>query len=116
MNNLFRNGNGTLSSLQNLHIGKFSAKQIATRLDALLIVLKNCKTKDCVEPWGSIHPVGNVKTLVDALNPRYDSFYENAYRNNGVSFTKCEAGYILSSEGSNTPSVYGGGLPWHAFT
>ena len=38
-----------------------------------------------------------MKTLHDALQKKFDYFYETEQKR--VSFTKCEEGYILESEG-----------------
>ena len=67
------------------------------RLDALVLVLKTCKARECVHPWEVLHPKGNVRNLHDALDHRYDDFYEQQQER--VSFSKCEKGYILESEG-----------------
>ncbi|KAI3390551.1 hypothetical protein diail_9212 [Diaporthe ilicicola] len=72
----------------------FSA--ILERVDALLMVLKACKGIYCTQPWLQLHPSGNVKTLADALNEEYDSFYESQPK---VSFSVCDRGYIVSAEG-----------------
>ncbi|CZR59007.1 probable arylsulfatase [Phialocephala subalpina] len=80
--------------------------KVLPRLDALLMVTKSCKAKTCVDPWSVIHPAGNVKTLGDALNPRFDGFYTEIAEN--VRFDKCELGYILESEGPQAAAVFQG--------
>lgn len=70
--------------------------RLLPRLDALVLVLKTCKADECRNPWGVLHPDGNVKTLLDALNPAYDEFYE--VEQNVVHFDECLAGYLLSNE------------------
>lgn len=80
------------------------------------MVLKTCVAKDCIEPWAVIHPKGNVNRLEEALDPRYDAFYENNYKINSVSFTQCEAGQIVASEGPLEPSVYSEGVKWEDFS
>jgi hypothetical protein len=52
-----------------------------------------------------IHPKGDVKTLRDALDKRFDAFYTSNVANQ-VSFEKCELGYILKSEGPQTAVVF----------
>jgi hypothetical protein len=71
--------------------------RLLPRLDALLMVTKSCKGSTCIHPWSVIHPAGNVKTLGDALNGRFDSYYASVAE--VVSFDKCELGYIIESEG-----------------
>ncbi|KAI1626105.1 arylsulfatase [Exophiala viscosa] len=67
------------------------------RLDSLILVLKTCSSRECTHPWEVLHPSGHVKDLHDALDSRYDEFYE--VQQERVSFSKCEKGYILESEG-----------------
>jgi len=83
-------------------------KTVIKRLDALLMVTKSCKGKTCVRPWSVIHPDGDVSTLEDALNPRFDAFYD-AQAEKSVRFDKCELGYIVGSEGPQEGLVFGMG-------
>lgn len=69
-------------------------------------MLKTCTTSACTDPWGTLHPQGNVSSLTDALTPEYDDFYEKDQHS--VSFSKCELGQILSVEGALSAKVYGG--------
>lgn len=82
--------------------------KVLPRLDALLMVTKSCKGYTCVDPWSVIHPPGNVKTLADALNKRFDPFYASV--STTVSFERCELGYILESEGPQNAVVFQGEL------
>lgn len=83
--------------------------KLQARLDALLLVLKTCKASSCTDPWSVIHPKGDVVNLEDALAPKYDEFYAKQPK---VSFSKCELGYITSSEGPQTGNSYHGGELW----
>ncbi|KMU82066.1 arylsulfatase [Coccidioides immitis RMSCC 3703] len=83
-------------------------EQIVNRLDALMMVIKSCKGNECVEPWKSLHPEGNVSSLKDALHHRYDDFYEKQPK---VSFSSCELGYIKEAEGPQVANVYKGRHP-----
>ncbi|KIX03915.1 uncharacterized protein Z518_07468 [Rhinocladiella mackenziei CBS 650.93] len=90
------------------------------RLDTLLVVLKTCKARACTHPWEVLHPAGDVNDLHDALNPRFDHFYE--MHQERVYFTKCEKGFIPGSEGPtdfNTFPIEGfgfrGGNMWSEF-
>lgn len=67
------------------------------RLDSLLMVLKTCIGRQCTHPWESLFPSGEVTSLSDALDPRYDDFF--AERVARVHFDQCERGYIAESEG-----------------
>ncbi|KAJ4357147.1 uncharacterized protein N0V89_001722 [Didymosphaeria variabile] len=83
--------------------------KLQARLDALLLVLKTCKASSCTDPWSVIHPEGDVVNLEDALASKYDGFYAKQPK---VSFSKCELGQILSSEGPQTGNSYQGGELW----
>jgi N-acetylglucosamine-6-sulfatase len=68
------------------------------------MVTKSCKGQTCVNPWSVIHPSGNVKTLSDALEKKFDAFYASVATK--VGFVKCELGYILDSEGPQEAVVF----------
>jgi N-acetylglucosamine-6-sulfatase len=68
------------------------------------MVTKSCKGHTCVDPWSVIHPNGDVKTLGDAVDKRFDAFYTSVQQR--VSFDKCELGYILDSEGPQQSVVF----------
>lgn len=88
-------------------------EKVVARLDSLLFVLKSCKGERCVKPWKALHSDGNVSTLKDALNQRFDLFYEQEQKR--VKFTRCEQGYILDAEGPQFDAeglVYRDGARW----
>ncbi|PYH91597.1 arylsulfatase [Aspergillus ellipticus CBS 707.79] len=97
-----------------------SLSKLALRLDSLLLVLKSCKGQACVKPWEALHPGGEVTTLKDALDERYDDFYE-LEQTTRVHFEECVRGYLLDAEGpqfdpgnSAEGSVFfRDGLPWY---
>ncbi|OTA85472.1 hypothetical protein M434DRAFT_377137 [Hypoxylon sp. CO27-5] len=76
----------------------YPAYKVAARLDALLLVLKTCASETCRRPWAQLHPDGEVKSLTDALAPRYDGFYEekSAVR---VEYAYCANGFLEDAEG-----------------
>lgn len=82
---------------------------LVARLDSLMMVMKSCRGQSCVQPWNTLHPEGDVETLEDALQPRFNAFYEDQVK---VIFTKCEAGYIIDSEGPQIGYEYRQGLRW----
>ncbi|PVH95205.1 Arylsulphatase [Periconia macrospinosa] len=82
---------------------------VQSRLDALLLVLKTCKASTCTDPWSVLHPQGDVTSLEQALSETYDGFYEEQPK---VSYSKCELGQILSSEGPLAGNVYNGSAMW----
>ena len=67
------------------------------RLDSLLMVLKTCIGRQCTHPWEGLFPSGGVTSLSDALDAKFDEFFEQ--RIERVRFDKCEKGYIIESEG-----------------
>lgn len=95
---------------QNREILGVSLAKVIPRLDALLLVLKSCQGQTCIRPWDVLHPEGNVETIVDALNVKYDEFYNVQSK---VSFSRCEFGYILDAEGPQTALTYRDGIEWH---
>ncbi|KAL4932930.1 sulfatase family protein [Aspergillus undulatus] len=84
-------------------IANRSLRQVMQRANALVMVLKSCTGDSCRDPWGQLHPNGDVNNLIDALNSTYDTFYANQPR---VTFTQCEKGYIVASEGPQKFNVY----------
>ncbi len=106
--NLLRPDEHAPSHLLGVPIAKVKA-----RLDSLLFVLKSCKGTTCTQPWRALHPSGNVESLRDALSPRFDHFYLDQQAK--VSYSSCEAGYIVEAEGPQFESnglVYRDGLKW----
>jgi hypothetical protein len=97
-----------------------SLPKVVARLDSLLLVLKSCKGQVCVKPWKALHPLGEVTSLEDALDTRYDYFYEEE-QTNRVYFDECARGYLLDVEGpqfnfesnSEGNSFIRDGLPWY---
>jgi N-acetylglucosamine-6-sulfatase len=101
MDNLF---DASASALEAYTIAGRPFKHIVTRLDALMMVLKSCKGKECHHPWSVLHPHGHVKTLKESLSSHYDTFYHEQPK---VSFDSCELGYIREQEGPQNPNIYG---------
>jgi len=71
--------------------------RLLARLDALMMVLKTCKTRQCTHPWEQLHPTGGVASLRDALTTEHDDFYKSEVSR--VAFDQCEQAYVLESEG-----------------
>ncbi|RTE77125.1 hypothetical protein BHE90_008380 [Fusarium euwallaceae] len=78
------------------YLGGRSLDQIIPRLDALMMVLKSCKGRTCVEPWRELHPSGDVNSLLESLQPEFDVFYHEQPK---VSFTDCKVAYFPEFEG-----------------
>ncbi|OJI79581.1 hypothetical protein ASPTUDRAFT_59643 [Aspergillus tubingensis CBS 134.48] len=85
--------NATSHIILNVDLSK-----VVQRLDSLLLVLKSCKGQVCVKPWDALHPRGEVTTLRDALDVRYDFYYEME-QTTRVQFNECARGYFLDAEG-----------------
>ncbi|KAF2033995.1 arylsulfatase precursor [Setomelanomma holmii] len=85
-------------------INHWSIPRLQSRLDALLLTLKRCKGVVCTRPWAKLHPSGDVKNLKDAMNQRFDRFYEEEQKK--VTFEECALGQILSVEGALEPVVW----------
>jgi N-acetylglucosamine-6-sulfatase len=79
----------------------WSVFRLASRLDALLLTLKRCKGRVCIKPWETLHPHCDVKNLKDAMQSRFDTFYEKKQKK--VTFDECAKGQILSVEGALEP-------------
>lgn len=94
----------TSSSLSPLLLGT-QLDLVINRLDALMMVLKSCQGRTCVEPWKVLHPQGDVASLSDALTVKFDAFYEEQTK---VSFGRCELGYIVDAEGPQAGDVVRG--------
>jgi arylsulfatase len=95
MFNLFTNSKGKL-------LGR-DINQLISRLDALLLVLKSCKGSECTLPWQVLHPDKKVTSLPQALQPKFDEFYA---AQPDISFSACELGYLLESEGPQEGYAY----------
>ena len=93
-----------LNQLQGSLLGHPLSKAVP-RLDALLLVLKSCKESACTDPWRELHPQGDVNSLADALNSKYDDFYNVQPK---VRFTDCKPGYLIEYEGPQTAIQYNG--------
>ncbi|KAI8932845.1 hypothetical protein NX059_010328 [Plenodomus lindquistii] len=80
------------------------AAKISSRLNALMLTLKRCKGRVCTRPWEKLHPDGGVRNLDDALDAKYDVFYEQHQR--PVTFSECALGQVLEVEGALEPVVW----------
>jgi len=80
--------------------------KLAQRLDSLLMVLKSCSGNSCIHPWKVLFPGEEVTTLKQALDGKYDAFFEMSSRDAPVSFDRCIWGHINEFEGVQEPVVY----------
>ncbi|KAJ2482458.1 hypothetical protein EV174_003209 [Coemansia sp. RSA 2320] len=72
-------------------------QRVLDRLDALVTVLHDCKADVCKFPWQSIHKDGQVKSLDDALEAKYDAFYRALPK---FRFKSCKVYYDADNEGA----------------
>ncbi|KAJ5808977.1 hypothetical protein N7474_010246 [Penicillium riverlandense] len=103
--------NSRANSMEPRILGRRLSEAI-NRLDALLLVLKSCKGISCIEPWNVLQPDDSVRTLRDALDVEYDSFYSQQPT---VSFDWCDAGYVIEAEGPQV-GLTRHGLNWDIWT
>lgn len=75
-------------------------ERVIHRLDAMVLVQKSCSGDVCREPWKQLHPNGGVKTLMGALQEKYDGYYKNSYELAKVGWQQCYTG--LNSTSSST--------------
>lgn len=85
------------NSAEEILVASLPVPKVVARLDSLLFVLKSCDGSVCRDPWRSLHPAGDVSTLSDALETRFDSFYEVEQRR--VEYSFCSNGYLIEAEG-----------------
>lgn len=87
---------------------------IVSRLDALMMVLKDCKGVDCTRPWPVLHPDGDITTLEGALRSQFDTFYLQQPK---MVFDSCELGFIPEAESREhvNPYTEGGRLRKQTF-
>lgn len=81
-------------------------KAVISRLDALIMALKDCKGKACSRPWTTLHPRGGVASLREALHPEFDDFYDGQPK---MYFDSCEAAFIKEKESNEPVKQYQGG-------
>lgn len=67
------------------------------------MVLKSCQAKTCREPWTSLHPSGEIRSLKQALHPKFDDFYDKQPK---IAFKSCQLGYLIDEEGPQNVDVW----------
>lgn len=79
------------------------AARLTSRLNGLMLLLKSCIGDSCRAPWTVLHPDGSVKTLAEALDPRYDLYYSSLP---SVHFDACATSYNHDNEAPYFHSNY----------
>lgn len=77
--------------------------RLTSRLNGLMLLLKTCIGDSCRAPWSVLHGDGSVKSLTDALNPKYDLYYASLP---SVHFDTCASQYNLQNEAPHFSSNY----------
>lgn len=85
----------------NATVNDWPIASLSARLNGLLLTLKRCKGRTCTRPWEKLHPEGDVKNLKDAMDGRFDAFYEQHQL--PVTFSECKLGQVLAYEGALEP-------------
>ncbi|KAF7557311.1 hypothetical protein G7Z17_g832 [Cylindrodendrum hubeiense] len=106
----------TINNVSKYQIAGRPLDQILARLNALIMVLKTCKNRVCTHPWESLHPDGNIQSLKQALNERFDEFYDGQPQ---MWFSDCPLGYFFEVENQDpvqtfaeTPKLQKQGFDW----
>lgn len=80
-------------------------KAVAALLDALVLVLRDCKADVCRRPWKTLHPDGRVSSLASALDTGFDRFYDGQPK---MAFDGCgDSGYLKELETADHIHPYG---------
>lgn len=79
------------------------AARLTSRLNGLMLLLKTCIGDSCRAPWSILHPDGDVRSLADALDTRYDLYYSSLP---SVHFDACTSVYSLANEAPFFTSNY----------
>ncbi|EPQ30903.1 uncharacterized protein PFL1_01801 [Pseudozyma flocculosa PF-1] len=99
MNNLLlppsTNGTALAEPFAPLQSRTSSSHRVATRLDALLLNLKNCKGRACRELWTALFPRGEVQSLRQALKTEWDAYFDAVPR---LHYTNCTPGFRRENE------------------
>ncbi|KAI1844708.1 hypothetical protein JX266_009164 [Neoarthrinium moseri] len=105
LNNVFKDGFNSNSSSNIVVRGtSVPVSRLASRLDGLLMVLKSCSGISCRDPWGTLDPTGRITSLLAALSPEYDEFFNGEIPR--ISFDECKAGYLVEFEGPQYTTAY----------
>lgn len=110
MNNLYppdEESTNSTTTTTTTKIYNWETSKLIARLDALLLTLKSCAGSTCRRPWAALHPQGDVASLAQALDPRFDAFYAEGQEK--VTFSACAPGYITEYEGALESRPFGGG-------
>lgn len=101
-------GSGTITSssgLAEFQVAGRDHKAVVPRLDALVLVLRDCKAEVCRRPWRALHPDGSVASLLAALDPSFDRFYGEQPK---MAFDGCGGtGYLKELETTAHVHPYG---------
>lgn len=66
------------------------ATRIASRMDALVLFLKTCRGSDCRKAWTHLFPYGEVSSMKEALDSKYDTYFDGLPK---LRYRSCEMGF-----------------------
>jgi N-acetylglucosamine-6-sulfatase len=114
LTNLVRHAGGSPSSSSSVSSSSQAeaARQVANRLNALLMVTKSCEGDRCRDPWGQLDPGDGTAlvSLAQAMDARYDGFFGGFEK---VQFDTCKNVQLTDNEAPYFPKLAalpGGGL------
>ncbi|KAL0565432.1 hypothetical protein V5O48_016596 [Marasmius crinis-equi] len=81
--------NNDASSDTSFSFSTTETSRIASRLDALLVVLKTCIGEACRDPWKAFNI--SASSLSDALDSQFDSYFDSLPR---FKYSECRFGYL----------------------
>ncbi|KAF5351337.1 hypothetical protein D9758_007991 [Tetrapyrgos nigripes] len=91
--------NSPLKGFDSFNFSTPDLTSLASRLDALLVVLKTCVGEVCRDPWSAIFPENStsdpVTRLSDALSPEYDAYFDSLPK---FRYKICRFGYFEENE------------------
>ncbi|KAJ0359584.1 hypothetical protein COL154_008222 [Colletotrichum chrysophilum] len=103
--NLLSDTSQALILVENFEFSGRGASEVVHRLDAVIMALKDCEGRRCSRPWSALHPDGDIVSLEQALDTKYDDFYKAQPK---MYFESCEAAFIKERESNEPVNQYGG--------
>ncbi|KAF6815127.1 arylsulfatase [Colletotrichum musicola] len=103
--NILMNTGGEVAVSNQFSVFGREVGELVHRLDALIMALKDCKGRACSRPWLTLHPGEEVSSLREALDPKFDQFYQSQPK---MYFESCEAAFIKEKESNEPVNQYRG--------
>ncbi|CAI0644619.1 unnamed protein product [Colletotrichum noveboracense] len=103
--NLLSDTSQALILVEYFEVSGRGTSEVVHRLDAVIMALKDCEGRRCSRPWSALHPDGDIVSLEQALDTKYDGFYKGQPK---MYFESCEAAFIKERESNEPVNQYGG--------